>query len=94
VLDFEDPHAHFFFKNLLVAPSVTSNKKNNPGCAIFEVNASGVPHNLKYEFIDLDSTYGQTEPPKKHTFNSIDFANRYQLTNIDAQSLADFGKRL
>ena len=57
---------------------------------MFKVDDSGVPHNLKYEFLNLNPTYGLTEVPKKLSFYSLDFASKYQLTNLDAQSLADF----
>jgi hypothetical protein len=90
VLDFPDPSTHFFFKNLLVAPAIDPNKKNNPGISMFKVDDSGVPHNLKYEFLNLNPTYGLTDIPKKLSFYSLDFASKYQLTNLDAQSLADF----
>ncbi len=61
---------------------------------MFEVDASGVPHNLKYEFLDLNYTFGHTTVPTDLTFYSIDFASKYSLTNIDALSLSDFRKRL
>jgi len=61
---------------------------------MFEVDASGVPNNLKMEFLDLNPTFGLLKVPTSLTFYSIDFASKYSLTNIDALSLADFRKRL
>ena len=61
---------------------------------MFEVNASGVPTNLKMEFLDLNPTFGYTTVPTNLTFYSIDFASHYSLPSIDALSLADFRKRL
>lgn len=61
---------------------------------MFEVNASGVPNNLKMEFLDLNPTFGHTTVPTNLTFYSIDFTSKYSLSSIDALSLADFRKRL
>ena len=72
VLDFPDPATAFDFHNILVAPSVTPNKNNNPGIAIFEVD-NGTAHSLKYEFLDLNPTFGSATVGNL-TFRSLDFA--------------------
>ena len=92
-MDLPDPDTKYYFHNLLVAPAVTPNKMNNPGISMFEVD-NGVPHSLKYEFLDLNKTFGSASVPSNLTFYSIDFAARYGLTNIDAFGLSEFRKNL
>lgn len=93
VMDLPDPSVAYDFHNLLVAPAVTPNKNQNPGIAMFEVD-NGIPHSLKYEFLDLNPTFGSTNVPANLTFMSLDFAAQYGVTQIDATSLAAFRKRI
>jgi hypothetical protein len=93
VVDLPDPTDKFYFHNLLVAPAVTPNKMNNPGISMFEVD-NGIAHSLKYEFLDLNPTFGQTGVPLDLTWYSLDFAAQYGVTAIDAESLSNFRKNL
>ena len=61
---------------------------------MFEVSDTGVPQNLKYEFLDLNPTFGSATVPSNLTFYSLDFASLYQVTKIDPIGLADWRKRL
>jgi hypothetical protein len=94
VLDFPDTKTKYDFHNMLVAPAVTINKGNNPGIAMFEVDASGTPGKLKYEFLDLGLTYGSKTIPKDLTFYTLDFDAMYGVSEISPVSLADWRKRL
>ena len=80
MLDFKDTATKYDFHNILVAPAVTMNKGNNPGIAMFEVDASGTPGKLKYEFLDLQLTYGSTTIPKNLTFYPLDFCAMYGVS--------------
>lgn len=94
VLNFKDTATHYDFHNLLVAPAVTMNKGNNPGIAMFEVDGSGTPGQLKYEFLDLQKTYGSTTIPTDLTFYPLDFDAMYDVSEITPLALADWRKRL
>lgn len=94
VLNFPDPVTKFDFHNMLVAPSVTMNKGNNPGIAMFEVDYLGNPGQLKYEFLDLGLTYGSKTIPTDLTFYSLDFDAMYSVSEITPVGLADWRKRL
>lgn len=93
-MDFKDTASKFDFHNLLVAPSITPNKMNNPGIAMFEVDDAGIPGNLKFEFLDLNPTFGSSTVPSNLTFYSLDFASLYDVKTIDPAALAEFRKRL
>ena len=56
----KDTDAKFDFRNLFVAPGVTPNKGNNPGVAMFEVSADGIPSDMTMEFIDLVPQQGKS----------------------------------
>ena len=93
-MDFKDTASKFDFHNLLVAPSITPNKMNNPGIAMFEVDDAVIPGNLKFEFLDLNPTFGSSTVPSNLTFYSLDFASLYDVKTIDPAALAEFRKRL
>jgi hypothetical protein len=93
VMDLPNPSTKFYFHNLLVAPGVTPNKDQNPGITMFEVD-NGIPHSLKQEFLDLNPTFGHTSVPANLTWYSIDYASRYGLTQLDAESLSNLRQNL
>jgi len=89
VLDIPDPKDEFNFHNMFVAPGVTPNKEQNPGVAIFEVTSDGVPHNLRFEFMDIYSQYFSSSVEYSDLkFNSLDMSE-YGLTEITAEGLND-----
>ena len=51
--DFDDTETKMDFHNILVAPGLTLEKGQNPGEAAFEISDDGVPHNLRFEFMNL-----------------------------------------
>ena len=90
VLDFADTQTKFDFHNMIVAPGVTPNKGNNPGVAMFEVSADGVPSNLKFEFMDLVPQMGANSIEYEDVqFLSLDMSD-YGLTTLTADDLHEF----
>ena len=80
-----------FMHNLLVTPGCTTYGKSNPGIAMFELNGDLVPHNLRFEFLDLDATFGKTSVPYSEAkFWSVDYAQQYGLQMLDGASVHNF----
>ena len=94
VLDFDDPAAKFDFHNIFVAPGVTPEKGQNPGVAAFEVTDEGVPHNLRFEFMNLVPQIGASSVSYDDIkFLSLDMAE-YGVKEITAPALSEFRKVL
>jgi len=74
---------------------VTPYDNSNPGVAHFEVTSTGIPQNLKLEFLNLNDTYGKTKVDYSDAkWFSVDFAKRFSVTSLDPTSLATFRKVL
>ena len=66
----------FNFHNLLVTPGCTPYGGSNPGIAMFEVSKSMKPQNLRFEFLDLDATFGQQKfTYADATFYTVNYAS-------------------
>lgn len=90
-----DTPTKFDFHNMFVAPGVTPYDNSNPGVSMFEVTDSGVATGLKMEYLNLQATIGKTSVSYSDLdFFSVDMAADYEVTDLDATSLADFRKRL
>lgn len=90
-----DPVDKFDFHNILVSPGVTPYDGSNPGVTSFQLDDNFVPHSLRMEFLDLNYTLGQTQISYDDlTWNSVNFASDWGLSQLDATSLATFRKRL
>ena len=90
-----DPAVKFDFHNILVSPGVTPYDGSNPGVTYFELDANLIPLGLRMEFLDLNTTLGKSSVLYEDlTWNTVDFANDWGLTQLDATSLATFRKRL
>jgi len=94
VVGLPDTDVKFDFHNLFVAPGVTPNKGNNPGVAMFEISADGVPTNLQFEFMDLVPQVGQSSVSYSDLkFNSLKMSD-YGVTSLTPEALSDFRKAL
>lgn len=43
-----------------MAPGATPYGDSNPGVCMFELSSSYEPQNLRFEFLDLDDTFGKS----------------------------------
>ena len=50
------------YHNIFIAPSITPWYANNPGVTSLELSADLVPHNLHSTFLNLNTTFGHSEP--------------------------------
>ena len=95
VLDIPEPESKFDFHNMFVAPGVTPEKGNNPGVSMFEVSDTGIPSNLKMEFIDLKNFSGATSLSYDDlNFLSFDLATDFGFSDLSPQGLVDLRKYL
>lgn len=88
------PGDEFFFHNMIVAPSITPNKKQNPGMISFDIDeASFTPWNLTFEFLNLPATQELTKEQIAVNKNLpwVHFDPREcGLQDLTAKSLNDF----
>lgn len=95
VAGLEDTDDSFDFHNVLVAPGVTPYDNSNPGFAKFTISDDLVPTALHMEFLNLQATLGQDSVAYAEIdWWSVDFSKMWDVTDIDATSLATFRKRL
>jgi hypothetical protein len=82
---------------MIEAPSVTVNKKNNPGITWFEIDeATQKPTGLKYQFMNLDPSYNLTDAPayKDMEFWEVNMETQYGLTDLSGAGLNAFQEQL
>lgn len=95
VIDLPDLATKFDFHNMFVAPGVTPYDGSNPGVSMFEVSDAGVPSGLKIEYLNLQATIGKSSVSYSDLeFLTFDLASDYNVTSLDATSLATFRKAL
>ena len=95
VVDLPDLATKFDFHNMFVAPGVTPYDNSNPGVSMFEVSDTGVPSGLRIEYLNLQATIGKsTVNYSDLDFLSLNMATDYNVSNLDAASLATFRKAL
>ena len=92
---YDDAPEKFDFHNVFIAPGVTPEKGQNPGVAMFEISETGVPSNLRIEFIDMESFEGQSSLSYADLkFNSFDLAKDYGFSDLSADGLTVLRKYL
>jgi hypothetical protein len=80
---------------MFVAPGVTPYDGSNPGVSMFEVSDTGLPSGLRIEFLNLQDTIGKSSVTYSDLeFLSLNMATDYNVSNLDAASLATFRKAL
>lgn len=95
VLDLPDTDTKFDFHNLFIAPGITPNKNQNPGVAMFEMDAYNTPHSLKFEFVDINPLLGKTSATYNDLkFLSLDMAKDFGVTSLTPDDLKDFRNAL
>ena len=84
-----------FYHNLLVSPGISPLKNQNPGVAIFEIDAhTFTPQNLKMIFLDLPQTYQISDLTTSNLpFRSMLFSD-YGLYSLTPKALSDFKSKL
>lgn len=46
-----------FYHNMIVSPGISSLKNQNPGYAVFDIDSSFIPSNLRMTYLDIEKTY-------------------------------------
>jgi len=73
------------------------NKNNNSGIAIFEIDEETLkPSGLKYQFMNLASSYGQAEAPTydQMEFWELDMNKQYGFNDLTAAGFNAFYEKL
>jgi hypothetical protein len=80
---------------MFVAAGMTPWDGSNPGISMFEVTDAGIPTALRMEFLNLQATIGKSSVSYSDLeFHSVNMAKDYNVTDLDATSLATFRKTL
>ena len=71
----------YYYRNLMIAASITPWFQNNPGVTVFEVDSDLIPRNLQTSYLNLSKTIGRTgvTPYKDLEFRDVDMAESQRL---------------